>query len=98
MGRSPAAALMAACTSRAAPSTFRFRSNWMVTEQPPRVLTEVISVTPAIWARRRDHRESNGRDGRHRNEMIRDNARHEQADGQQRRADRPANEWRANVH
>src|ERR1035441_2430733 len=53
MGRSAAAALMAACTSRAAPSTLRFRSNWMVTEQPPRELADVISVTPAIWARRR---------------------------------------------
>src|ERR1039458_3608681 len=53
MGKSLAAALMAAWTSRAAPSTFRFKSNWMVTEHPPRVLTDVISVTPAIWARRR---------------------------------------------
>ena len=53
MGKSPAEALMAACTSRAAPSMLRFRSNWMVIAQPPRVLTEVISVTPAIWPRRR---------------------------------------------
>src|SRR5580700_3619872 len=27
----------------------RLRSNWIVTEQVPRLLVEVISVTPAIW-------------------------------------------------
>src|SRR5271155_390655 len=39
---------MAACTSRAAPSIFRFRSNCRVTLVLPRLLEEVISVTPAI--------------------------------------------------
>ena len=53
MGRSVAAALMAAWTSWAAASIFRSRSNCKVTLQPPRVLTEVISETPAIWPRRR---------------------------------------------
>src|SRR5271155_3622692 len=28
---------------------FRLRSNWMVTEDVPRLLVEVISVTPAMW-------------------------------------------------
>src|ERR1700692_1625063 len=40
---------MAASTSRAAPSMLRLRSNWMVTEEVPRLLVEVISVTPAMW-------------------------------------------------
>src|ERR1700733_13497388 len=40
---------MAAWTSRAAPSISRLRSNWMVIEVLPRLLEEVISVTPAIW-------------------------------------------------
>src|SRR5258708_8980859 len=40
---------MAASTSRAAPSMLRVRSNWMVTEDVPRPLVEVISVTPAMW-------------------------------------------------
>src|ERR1051326_6810471 len=53
IGKSFAAALIAACTSRAARSTFRLRSNCNVTEQPPSVLTDVISVTPAICPRRR---------------------------------------------
>ena len=43
MGNSLAAALMAACTSRAAPSMLRFRSNWIVMLVPPSVLTEVSS-------------------------------------------------------
>ena len=42
---------MAAWTSRAAPSVLRFKSNWILMEQPPSVLAEVISVTPAIWAK-----------------------------------------------
>src|SRR4051794_17649579 len=50
IGKSPAAALMAACTSRAARSTLRFKSNWMLMEVPPRVLTEVSSDTPEICA------------------------------------------------
>src|ERR1700712_2408102 len=40
---------MPASTSRAAPSMSRLRSNWMVTEVVPRLLEEVISVTPAMW-------------------------------------------------
>src|SRR5206468_10815731 len=47
-GRHPRAALMAACTSRAAPSMFRFRSNWSTIDEDPRTLVDVISVTPAI--------------------------------------------------
>ena len=42
------AALMAACTSRAAASTLRLRSNCSTTVQAPSRLVEVISVTPAI--------------------------------------------------
>ena len=42
------AALMAACTSRAAASMLRFRSNWRITVVAPSRLLEVISVTPAI--------------------------------------------------
>src|SRR5258708_5175938 len=53
MGRSPAEALMAACTSRAGPSTLRSRLNWILIAAPPKVLTEVISETPEIWPRRR---------------------------------------------
>src|SRR5580765_8754033 len=53
IGRSPAAALIAACTSRAARSTLRSRLNWMLIAVPPSVLTEVISDTPEIWPRRR---------------------------------------------
>ena len=52
-GRSFAAALIAACTSRAAASTGRSRSNWITMEVPPSVLAEVISVTPEIWLKRR---------------------------------------------
>src|SRR6516165_7075516 len=53
VGRSVAAALSAACTSRAAPSMLRLRSNWMALLLVPSELVEVISVTPAIVARRR---------------------------------------------
>src|SRR5476651_117675 len=42
------AALIAACTSRAAPSMLRDRSNCSVMRELPTVLVEVISVTPAI--------------------------------------------------
>ena len=52
IGRSLEAALMAACTSRAAESTVRSRSNWMVTDAPPSVLIDVISETPEIWLSR----------------------------------------------
>ena len=52
-GNSPPAALMAACTSRAAPSIDRSRSNWSVSEAPPMLLLEVSSDTPAIWPKRR---------------------------------------------
>src|SRR5450432_2289712 len=53
VGNSPAAALIALCTSRAAPLMSRLRSNWMVTLEPPNELTEVISETPAICEKRR---------------------------------------------
>ena len=39
---------MAACTSRAAPSMLRFRSNCRVMLVVPRKLEDVISVTPAM--------------------------------------------------
>ncbi len=52
-GRSVAAALRAACTSRAAPSMLRSRSNWMVMRVDPSELDEVISVTPGISPSRR---------------------------------------------
>src|SRR5271169_592297 len=48
-GRYVRAELIAASTSRAAPSMLRLRSNWIVTEHVPRLLVEVISVTPAMW-------------------------------------------------
>ena len=47
-GRLPRAALIAACTSRAAASMSRFRSNCNVMLVEPKALDEVISVTPAI--------------------------------------------------
>src|ERR1051325_7204697 len=53
IGKSLAAALIAACTSRAARSTLRFRSNCNVIEHSTSVLTEVISVTPEICPNRR---------------------------------------------
>ncbi len=49
VGRYVRAALIAASTSRAAPSIFRVRSNWIVTEDVPKLLVDVISVTPAMW-------------------------------------------------
>ena len=52
-GRSAAAALIAACTSWAAPSMSRVRSNWMEMRVEPSELTEVSSVTPAISPSRR---------------------------------------------
>src|SRR3954447_17819224 len=52
-GRSDSAAFNAACTSRAAPSALRERSNWIVMREDPSDDTEVISVTPAISPRRR---------------------------------------------
>ena len=42
------AAFNAACTSRAAPSMSRFRSNCSVTRVEPSALDDVISVTPAM--------------------------------------------------
>src|SRR6266849_4519560 len=47
-GSWPRAALMAACTSRAAASIFRLRSNCSVMLVDPSWLLEVIWVTPAI--------------------------------------------------
>ena len=52
-GRSLSAALSAACTSRAAPSMLRRKSNWMVMRASPAVLVEVSSVTPEISPNRR---------------------------------------------
>src|SRR5580700_10811484 len=48
IGKLPRAALMAACTSRAAASMSRFRSNCKVTEVEPSALDDVISVTAAM--------------------------------------------------
>ena len=48
VGSCPQAALIAAWTSRAAASMFRFRSNWRTSVVEPRRLVEVISVIPAI--------------------------------------------------
>src|SRR5438128_6318429 len=53
LGRSVSAALIAACTSRAAPSMLRARSNWTVIRVLPSELREVSSVTPAISPSRR---------------------------------------------
>src|SRR5271163_4897971 len=47
-GSCPRAALIAACTSRAAASILRFKSNCNVTPVAPNELLDVISVTPAI--------------------------------------------------
>src|SRR6185312_9019279 len=51
VGRSARAALMAACTSRAAPLMSRLRPNCSVMRVEPTVEEEVISVTSAIWPR-----------------------------------------------
>ena len=53
LGRSVSAALMAACTSRAAPSMLRLRSNCTEMRVAPRELREVNSVTPGISPSRR---------------------------------------------
>ncbi len=47
-GRSVSAALSAACTSRAAPSMLRDRSNCTEIRVEPDELVDVISVTPAM--------------------------------------------------
>src|SRR5271169_4724178 len=47
-GSCPRAALIAACTSRAAASILRFKSNCKVILVVPRLLDEVISLIPAI--------------------------------------------------
>src|SRR3954464_15919895 len=52
-GRSARVALIAACTSRAAASMLRSRSNCKVTRVLPLPLLEVTSLTPAMVARRR---------------------------------------------
>ena len=51
-GSSPPAALMAACTSRAAPLMLRSSSNWIVSDAPPMLLDDVISEAPAICPKR----------------------------------------------
>ncbi len=43
------AAVIAACTSMAAPSMLRLRSNCSVMTVEPSELTELIWLTPAIW-------------------------------------------------
>ena len=53
LGRSVSEALIAACTSRAAPSILRDRSNCTVIEVCPSEDTDVISVTPAMVPRLR---------------------------------------------
>src|SRR6516164_4708562 len=50
-GRDPSEALIAACTSRAAASMLRLRSNCRVMLVDPIWLVEVIWFTPAIWPR-----------------------------------------------
>jgi hypothetical protein len=52
-GRSAREALMAACTSRAAESILRLRSNCRLMRVEPLPLLDVISLTPAITPRRR---------------------------------------------
>ncbi len=52
-GRSGAAALIAACTSRAAALMGRLSSNWATTVVMPRRLVLVSSVMPAICPIRR---------------------------------------------
>jgi hypothetical protein len=51
LGRSARAALIAASTSRAAPSIFRSSPNWSVIRVCPTELEDVISVTSAICPR-----------------------------------------------
>ena len=55
-----ATALMAACTSRAAASMLRLRSNCSVMLVEPRLLDEVISVTPAMRPNRFERRGDRG--------------------------------------
>ena len=52
-GKSARDALMAACTSLAAESILRFRSNCSVTRVEPVLLLDVISLTPAMTPSRR---------------------------------------------
>src|SRR5947209_4387798 len=56
-GRSPSAALIAVCTSSAAASTLRERSNSTVIELDPRELVEVSMLTPAKIAKARSNGE-----------------------------------------
>src|SRR5262249_52467978 len=53
LGRSVSAALMAACTSRAAPSILRLRSNWTEVRGEPSELPGANSVTAGISPSRR---------------------------------------------
>jgi hypothetical protein len=48
-GRNLLAAVIAACTSCAAASMLRLRSNWITTCDTPSALSDVSWVTPAIW-------------------------------------------------
>ena len=57
-GSSTMAALMAACTSWAAPTMLRDGSNWMVMRVTPSALVEVSSLTPGISPSRRSSGEA----------------------------------------
>src|ERR1700730_14982020 len=50
LGSRPLAALIAVCTSVAAPSIARLRLNWSVIEVEPRPLTEFIEARPGMAA------------------------------------------------
>src|SRR5271165_6280355 len=49
-GNDPVAALICASTSPAAPSMLRSRSNWIVMDEEPATLTEVICAMPGMIA------------------------------------------------
>ena len=48
IGRRRAATVNAVCTSSAAPSMFRLRSNWMMIDVVPSAEVDVIEVMPAM--------------------------------------------------
>ena len=120
-GMSAAAALMAACTSWAAPTMSRVRSNWMAMREEPCELVEVSSLTPGNLAEpalqrsgdtcshglgigaRQAGVDANGREldrgqAGDRKVHVGYGAQQEQADGQQRGADRPLDERPGEVH
>jgi hypothetical protein len=77
------AALIAACTSRAAASMLRFSSNWIRARQH-RVDRQRRKLNQ--WQRRDPQ------------EWKRDRAGYSERRGQQRSRDRPIDEWRRNIH